>query len=500
MSEVTKDGISLRSYGYDSFGNRSKMVENGVETNYTFNSLNQLVSSTDGKSYDYDKRGNLTSISMHGNMLNLYEFNPLNRLEKAINHETGLSSVYKYNGLNKRVGNTIGDLDLNPTKHVEEVLDLTRSSHNLLERREDGKSTSFTYDLGLLSADGENYLLDDLGSPMRFGDELYVFDEFGNGLNANPSAFGFTGYSWDSTANSYFAQARQYDPSTGRFTSKDTHWHTRNMIYGDNRSIGSVPDVDAIIQSTNLYGYCGNNPIMRIDLSGDKYIIAWSYANIYLEDFMVNGVVDWNAFHAQNSFARAAYSERQRLIDNGVCESLIVVRRIDCADDLETAWSEWMEFDQVHQLHVFSHGTGDGPIMAGGGGADFLLNAPALPFQNSYYPEYYRYGFFWRNRGRRYRSENPFIAIYGCNTATGEWAQLFANGQNIGVYAQEFYASFSHNSRWFQGITHHDTSLDIYLRAFDNWTRVTGLFDRRTGLSNSSGRGQFFEPEECNDD
>ena len=51
LSEVIKDGNPLRSYKYDSFGNRTSMLENNVETNYSYNSLNQLISSTDGKDF-----------------------------------------------------------------------------------------------------------------------------------------------------------------------------------------------------------------------------------------------------------------------------------------------------------------------------------------------------------------------------------------------------------------------------------------------------------------
>lgn len=174
LTEVTRDGTPLRNYEYDNFGNRTSMVEHGVETHYIYNRLNQLISSTDGKSYSYDQRGNLTQIMKNGSVINEYEFNPMNRLEKAINHESKLSNVYKYNGLNKRVGNQIGDLDLNPTKQIDDVLDLTRDYHNLLQRNGDGVTTSYTYDFGLLSADNNSYLLDELGSPMRFEEERFM--------------------------------------------------------------------------------------------------------------------------------------------------------------------------------------------------------------------------------------------------------------------------------------------------------------------------------------
>ena len=50
------------------------------------------------------------------------------------------------------------------------------------------------------------------------------------------------------------------------------------MIYGDNPQdpLGLniyVPDINAIAQSTNLYAYCINNPIMYVDLNGESILL-----------------------------------------------------------------------------------------------------------------------------------------------------------------------------------------------------------------------------------
>ena len=64
----------------------------------------------------------------------------------------------------------------------------------------------------------------------------YGYDEFGNDLGKeleqagipNPYSrqgqdqpFGYTGYRYDDTAGTYFVQAREYQPKTGRFTVED---------------------------------------------------------------------------------------------------------------------------------------------------------------------------------------------------------------------------------------------------------------------------------------
>ena len=86
------------------------------------------------------------------------------------------------------------------------------------------------------------------------------------------TSYGFTGKELDSTGLYYFA-ARYYDASVGRFVSQDTHWNHHNMIYGDDPD-NKFPLISAITQSTNLYVYCGNNPIMYVDPDGEIFFMA----------------------------------------------------------------------------------------------------------------------------------------------------------------------------------------------------------------------------------
>ena len=270
LQEVLKDGQTLRSYEYDGYGNRCAMTEGDNQTSYTYNSMNQLISTADSteseQSYIYDKRGNLVERYRNSTLVNQYHFDALNRLEQVTNHETGLSSTYRYNGLGYRVGQSTGveNSDLNPTKQIDDVLDLTRKFNNLLERQEGDVATNYTWDTSLLSlsSDGgsQSYLLDELGSPVRLMNEegimeSYGFDEFGNTLLEVPNPtqpFGFTGYQHDSISETWFAQSREYDSQAGRFTGKDLN---RYMQGG-------------VVQSLNLYQYCNNNPVRYIDPMG----------------------------------------------------------------------------------------------------------------------------------------------------------------------------------------------------------------------------------------
>lgn len=61
-------------------------------------------------------------------------------------------------------------------------------------------------------------------------------------------------------------QVLYYNPFTLIGSQEDSHWNTKNMVYGDNNSL--VPNIRAIRQSSNLYVYAINNPILYVDPSG----------------------------------------------------------------------------------------------------------------------------------------------------------------------------------------------------------------------------------------
>ena len=89
------------------------------------------------------------------------------------------------------------------------------------------------------------------------------------------TSYMFTGKDLDDTGLYYFA-ARYYDASVGRFTSQDPHWNHHNMIYGDDPN-NKFPLIAAITQSTNLYVYCANNPLIYVDPDGE---VIWITAGI----------------------------------------------------------------------------------------------------------------------------------------------------------------------------------------------------------------------------
>jgi len=105
----------------------------------------------------------------------------------------------------------------------------------------------------------------------------------------------------------YFAQARWYDGGVGRFVSEDTYWNTQNMIYGDYNGNKSIPDVAAIMQSGNLYGYCTGNPVKYVDYSGKKRTDTnYTYNEfVYRYDSEGNYI---NIEHVKHSMIKSVFS------------------------------------------------------------------------------------------------------------------------------------------------------------------------------------------------
>lgn len=285
LNNVIKDGEILRKYEYDAYGNRISLIENNMTKTYHYNALNQLISTVDimaegqtEEQFSYDKRGNLTQILLNGQVKNQYAYGALNRLEWAEN-ANGEEVSYIYNGL----GNRIVKQEKIPEKQgtysdrkIDYVIDLTKQYSNLLQKEEEGKRQTFLWDnnvAGIINKDSsyEFYFQDELGSPIRLADEegnlqeTYGYDEFGQDLYHNQGQvqpFGYTGYQMENIAGTYFAQAREYIPSIGKFASRDLD------------KFISIKNM----HSVNLYNYCMSNPVRYIDPSGndleDKYPLA----------------------------------------------------------------------------------------------------------------------------------------------------------------------------------------------------------------------------------
>ena len=130
-----------------------------------------------------------------------------------------------------------------------DVVSITDSSGNIV--------ATFTYDAW--------------GTPSEYGSSGQV--EAVGAWAGSPGAglfLLFGGMFFDAATGLYLTRTRVYDPKTGRFLSRD-----QLMEKEKNGSFKGFPfGKDAI--GTNLYAWCGNNPVTRVDPSGKYWVPVYA--------------------------------------------------------------------------------------------------------------------------------------------------------------------------------------------------------------------------------
>jgi hypothetical protein len=261
LIEVAKDSKVLREYQYDAFGNRMRKTSDGIETIYSYNEADQLISKREAESettYTYDRRGNITTMCVDGNTSKRFVYSAANRLDKVID-SSGLASEYIYDAAGQRVKEIIGNVE------TEYIVDHSKEHSNLVQRKRNGMNQRFIWEDSIplaIKGDEEYYYLVDMqGTPMHLMSadnaliESYAYDEFGNELSGmdreSIQPFAYTGYRKDVVSGTYFAQAREYMPDAGRFAGEDI-------------VSGSITKPLAM----NPYNYCLASPLIMVDRNG----------------------------------------------------------------------------------------------------------------------------------------------------------------------------------------------------------------------------------------
>lgn len=254
---VTKNNAEIGRYTYDLNGNRTQAIINGQTLQGTFDVQDRLL--TYGtKSYTYSDAGDLTSITDSAdNSERRFSYNSMGALRFA--SVPGKNIQYLNGADNSRVRKYVNGQLTNTylyQSQLQVVAELDNSGNLLSTFIYGSKANSPDY----MVKGGVNYRLlhDQLGSIRKVihaGTGQVVqemtYDEFGKVLSdTNPGfqPFGFAGGLYDRDTGFVKFGARDYDPETGRWTSRDP------ILFAGGDS--------------NLYAYVGNDPVNAIDPSG----------------------------------------------------------------------------------------------------------------------------------------------------------------------------------------------------------------------------------------
>lgn len=273
--------LSEYSYGYDANGNITSVIDSTGTTSYKYDSLNRLIQvkrpSGHTIDYTYDARGNRKTLNGDENFADPsgeqnYTFNIWDQLKTVTNGNTTTEFEYEMQGL--RLAKTITTVNLEsgngvPTS-VEKVRYVYNNGGKVISEANASNQVTANYVWGpdrlLVKRDVSTnkkyyYLYNGHGDVVQIIDESgnivnnYQYDEWGNILQQQEgidNAFKYAGEVQDEETGLYYLRARYYDPSVGRFISKDTYE-------------GEITNP----LSLNLYTYVVNNPVAYVDPSGN---------------------------------------------------------------------------------------------------------------------------------------------------------------------------------------------------------------------------------------
>jgi RHS repeat-associated protein len=241
LSSEVRTGYNV-AYTYDANGNRLSKTVNGTVESYTYDLADKMLTAG-AKSYTYDAAGRTVGINAPGGTTSLtYDY----KSRVTAISGPGINETHTYNGLDTRVGTVQGGVPRTFVRDGSYVTDpVLRDGQatytpGVSERR--GGVSTWSHS-GLKNADAQTTSVGAIAATR-------VYDAFGAELSATGTwkgPFGYAGgfgYQEDSSGLKLLGH-RYYDPTTGRFLSRDPAKDGRNW-----------------------YGYCGNDPIGNFDAIG----------------------------------------------------------------------------------------------------------------------------------------------------------------------------------------------------------------------------------------
>ncbi len=298
ITRETKTGREDISYTYDANNNRKQMTIGNKTTAYQYNKNDELLRTdtlhTDTEKndvviYKNDKNGNQLAtvnrseipaeakdtsyidvdVTLGDNQLNdnvVNHYNALNQLTETLTKNYKVSFTYDAEGL--RTGKTVnGEKTIYVWDGEQVVMELSKGGAvqkryirgNDLVYADKGENTEKTY-----------YVTDMHGNVVQLLDEsgnvtkTYEYDSFGNEVKPekkDENPYRYCGEYYDKETEEVYLRARYYQPSVGRFITRDTY----------------TGESDESL-SLHLYTYCENDSVNAWDPSG-HYKIKMKHIN-----------------------------------------------------------------------------------------------------------------------------------------------------------------------------------------------------------------------------
>lgn len=263
-------------YEYDKASNRILARTDRFVQESKFNQVNELtsISSTTtpvsgeqgtGQNLSYDANGNLIDDGEKK-----YKWDAENRLVRIEYNNTDRATEFSYDALGQRA--KITELEAGKAQNARYYVWCEGTIRE--ERDTAGNATKCYFPLGeKIGADKYYFSLDNLGSTRVITNSngevaaTLSYDPFGQPLNAALDLypdFQFTGIFTHKPSRLNLTKFRAYDSKIGRWLSRDPIGEFGTNGEPANPANGSM----TLIANANLYSYCSNTPLQRIDLLG----------------------------------------------------------------------------------------------------------------------------------------------------------------------------------------------------------------------------------------
>ena len=288
--EGTPGSYDYWHYAYDQYGNLTSAIGNG-DKYYTYDANNRLTKMEDQwttkklpdgssvqadwtMSYTYDMNGTLKSerrtadtgsqvITNAGTKT--YTYDKFARMT-GYTDNTGGSATYTYYSDGLRASKTTGSDTIRYYYNGQDVINETKNNANyatntmgvdgFISRTQSGTTGYLFHDAhGDIKAAYSS-------SKTKLAD--YTYDAWGNQTAANSSAWSqanpirYNGQYYDAESGMTYLRARYYNSNIQRFITEDP-----------------------IKDGMNWYSYCGNNPVMRVDPTGQAWVLDDAERAIY---------------------------------------------------------------------------------------------------------------------------------------------------------------------------------------------------------------------------
>ena len=256
--------ISTETYGYTDASWKDLLTSyNG--TSITYDAIGNPLSYYNGQSYTFTwEKGRQLASAVTGGKTVTFEYNADGiRTEK---HVSGTADYY-YRLDGDKVVEMVKESELGTQRYVF-IYDNEGNPHALYYYS--GSSTTPTKYYYVLNLQGDVIQLRNSSYAVVAN---YTYDAWGKLLsvtNANGAAITsstnianinpirYRGYFYDTETRLYYISSRYYDPEIGRFINADGYVSTGQGVLG-----------------YNMYAYCGNNPVNRVDLKGQFWKELW---------------------------------------------------------------------------------------------------------------------------------------------------------------------------------------------------------------------------------